>query len=74
MCFPDYDVNYEKMETLQGYLESGTWDVDTCWSEEARMLQKIAVVTPAKLEGEKGKSFIHNYFRSLRLVDKEVSR
>ena len=60
------------METLMEYLKSGTWDVDTSWSEEARSLQNMAVVEPRKLVGEKGKKLIHRYFRSLRMVDKEV--
>jgi len=54
------------------YLKSGTWDVDTSWSGEARSLQNMAVVEPRKLVGEKGAKLIHRYFRSLRMVDKEV--
>ena len=54
------------------YLKSGTWDVDTSWSAEARSLQNMAVVEPQRLEGKKGEKFVHEYFKSLRMVDKEV--
>ena len=72
MCLSDYGVGYEKMETLIEYLKSGTWDVDTSWSGEARSLQNMAVVEPRKLEGTMGGELVHGYFRSLRMVDKEV--
>ena len=61
------------MEILQEYLKSGTWDVDTSWSGEARMLQNMAVVEPQKLSGKKGEKLIHEHFRSLRMIDKEVN-
>lgn len=67
-----YGANLERLEILQEYLKSGTWDRDTSWSEEASKLQNIAVNTPHLLTGDKGKQYILDFFRNLRMVDKEV--
>nr|XP_039249055.1 leucine-rich repeat-containing protein 43-like [Styela clava] len=64
----DYGVQHEKMEVLQEYLHSGTWDVDTSWSEEAASLRQLAVSEPWKIN----KKFIWHYFKTLRLIDKEI--
>lgn len=65
----DYGVQHEKMEVLQEYLHSGTWDVDTSWSEEAASLRQIAVSEPWKIS----KKFVWQYFKTLRLIDKEIN-
>lgn len=68
--FLDYGAQHEKMEVLQEYLNSGTWDVDTTWSQEAANLRSLAVSEPWKIN----KKFIWKYFRTLRLIDKQVAK
>nr|CAB3263519.1 leucine-rich repeat-containing protein 43-like [Phallusia mammillata] len=69
----DYGVQYEKMEVLQEYLNSGTWDVDTSWSPEAANLRSVAVSQPWKLDGVKGMKFTHEFFKNLRIIDQQVN-
>ena len=73
MCNSDYGIQYEKMDVLQEYLNSGTWDVDTSWSKEAAQLRSLAVSEPWKINDDaKGTKFIHHFFKSLRIIDKQV--
>jgi len=60
------------MEVLQEFLNSGTFDVDTTWSKEAADLRTLAVLEPWKLTGNAGVEFIHSFFKSLRIIDKQV--
>nr|XP_002125292.2 leucine-rich repeat-containing protein 43-like [Ciona intestinalis] len=70
----DYGVQYEKMEVLKEYLNSGTWDVDTSWSNEAADLRSLAISQPWKLSGGKNSSqFIQEFFKSLRIIDKQIT-
>ncbi|CAK8694317.1 unnamed protein product [Clavelina lepadiformis] len=70
----DYGIQYEKMDVLQEYLNSGTWDVDTSWSKEAAQLRSLAVSEPWKINDDaKGTKFIHHFFKSLRIIDKQIT-
>lgn len=70
MDFTDYDVQQEKIEVLDEFLYSGTWDADTSWSKEAEGLRRLSVSDPSKIDED----FIWKQFETLRLIDKEVSR
>lgn len=67
----DYGANHEKMETLEEYVGSrfSPWHLDYSWSQEARELREIAVKSPWLIDD----SFVLNYFKTLRIVDKNVS-
>ncbi|XP_071093014.1 leucine-rich repeat-containing protein 43-like [Haliotis cracherodii] len=67
----DYGANHEKMETLQEYVGSrfSPWHLDYSWSQEARELREIAVKSPWLIDD----SFVLNYFKTLRIVDKNVT-
>lgn len=46
------------------------WRHDAMWSPQALPLRQLAVLTPERLHAP----FIYNYFTSLRIVDRDVSR
>lgn len=46
------------------------WRHDVMWSPQALPLRQLAVQTPERLHAP----FIYNYFTSLRIVDRDVSR
>lgn len=65
----NYNLQHEKIEVLKEYLNSGTWDVDTTWSGEVASLRKLAVSQPSIIS----KKFICNYFKTLRLISKQIT-
>lgn len=67
----DFGAQHEKTETLEEYLGSAKspWSLDYSWSEEAKQLREIAVKSPWLIDD----SFVLNHFKTLRIVDKNVS-
>ncbi|XP_005091563.1 leucine-rich repeat-containing protein 43 [Aplysia californica] len=61
----------EKSESLQELVSShfSPWHLDYSWSEEAKKLREIAVKSPWLID----QNFVLNYFKTLRIVDKNVS-
>ena len=60
----------EKSEALQELVNShfSPWHLDYSWSEEAKELREIAVKSPWLID----QNFVLNYFKTLRIVDKNV--
>ena len=60
----------EKSEVLQELVSShfSPWHLDYSWSEEAKQLREIAVKSPWLIDT----NFVLNYFKTLRIVDKDV--
>lgn len=67
----DFGAEHEKTETLQEYVGSklSPWNLDYSWSEEAKQLREIAVKSPWLIDD----NFILSHFKTLRIVDKQVS-
>jgi hypothetical protein len=67
----DFGASHEKTETLQEYVSSkhSPWHLDYSWSEEAKQLREIAVKSPWLIDN----NFILSHFKTLRIVDKNVS-
>ncbi|KAJ8313023.1 LOW QUALITY PROTEIN: hypothetical protein KUTeg_010396 [Tegillarca granosa] len=67
----DYGAEHEKTETLQEYVsrKRSPWHLDYSWSEEAKQLREIAVKSPWLIDD----NFVLNYFKTLRIVDKNVT-
>ncbi|XP_036382154.1 leucine-rich repeat-containing protein 43-like [Megalops cyprinoides] len=61
----------EEQEDLIELLTSplSPWRQEESWSPQATALRQLSIRTPARLSD----SFIHEYFRTLRIVDKGVS-
>ncbi|KAK3787039.1 hypothetical protein RRG08_037317 [Elysia crispata] len=61
----------EKSEVLQELVSShfSPWHLDYSWSEEAKQLREIAVKSPWLIDT----NFVLNYFKTLRIVDKDVT-
>ncbi|GFO37698.1 leucine-rich repeat-containing protein 43 [Plakobranchus ocellatus] len=61
----------EKSEALQELVSShfSPWHLDYSWSEEAKELREIAVKSPWLID----KNFVLNYFKTLRIIDKEIT-
>ena len=71
LYFTDFGAQHEKTETLEEYLGSAKspWSLDYSWSEEAKQLREIAVKSPWLIDD----SFVLNHFKTLRIVDKNVT-
>ena len=61
-------AQYEFVEDLKELASKAPYHVDYSWSNEAKELREIAVLTPEKLNH----CFILKHFKSLRIVDKKV--
>ncbi|CAE1331336.1 unnamed protein product [Acanthosepion pharaonis] len=61
----DYDVKYERVETLLEYATSplSPWSTDCSWSNEAAKLRQIAITAPHKIT----ENFICSYFKTLTI-------
>jgi len=68
----DYGARYEKTETLEEYVGSAKspWHLDYSWSQEAKELRELAVKSPWLIDDK----FVLGYFKTLRIVNKNVSR
>ncbi|XP_072044181.1 leucine-rich repeat-containing protein 43-like isoform X2 [Amphiura filiformis] len=66
----DYGANKEQEEALEEFVTSkfSPYSVDYSWSDEAKGLREIAVKSPWLITED----FIHNHFKTLRIVDKNV--
>ncbi|XP_052800476.1 leucine-rich repeat-containing protein 43-like isoform X2 [Mya arenaria] len=67
----DFGAQHEKTETLQEYVGSARspWSLDYSWSQEAKKLRELAVKSPWLIDD----SFVFNYFKTLRIVNKNVT-
>ena len=63
-------VQMEKSEALQDMVSShfSPWHLDYSWSKEAKELREVAVKSPWLID----RDFVLNYFKTLRIVDKNV--
>ncbi|XP_022085876.1 leucine-rich repeat-containing protein 43-like isoform X2 [Acanthaster planci] len=68
----DYGSSNEQEETLEELISSpfSPYSVDYSWSSEAKQLRDLAVKSPWLIN----KEFILGHFKSLRIVDKNVSK
>ena len=71
MISTDYVVQTEKTDQLEEYVKShhSPWHLDYSWSQEARQLREMAVKSPWLVDAK----YVHNYFKTLKIVDKNVS-
>ena len=71
ICIYTVLAQKEKSEALQELVSShfSPWHLDYSWSEEAKTLREIAVKSPWLIDQQ----FVLNYFKTLRIVDKNVS-
>ncbi|CAH1802398.1 unnamed protein product, partial [Owenia fusiformis] len=67
----DYGAQHEKTELLEEYVKAkkSPWNLDYSWSDEAKQLREIAVKSPWLIDDK----FILSHFKTLRIVDKNVS-
>ncbi|KAK3083802.1 hypothetical protein FSP39_003399 [Pinctada imbricata] len=67
----EYGPQHEKTETLEEYVGSkhSPWHLDYSWSSEAKNLRELAVKSPWLIDDH----FVLNYFKTLRIVDKNVT-
>jgi hypothetical protein len=67
----EYGANHEKTEKLEEYVtsKSSPWHLDYSWSKEAKNLRELAVKSPWLIDD----NFILNFFKTLRICDKDVS-
>ncbi|XP_075425329.1 leucine-rich repeat-containing protein 43 [Ascaphus truei] len=65
------DPEEESLDALKGLLrcELSPWALEDSWSSEAQHLRDLAVKCPELINDK----FIFSYFKSLRVVDKEVN-
>ncbi|XP_074641476.1 leucine-rich repeat-containing protein 43-like isoform X2 [Tubulanus polymorphus] len=68
----DYGANYERAETREEYVNSkySPWHLDYSWSNEACNLRMVAAKSPWLIDDR----FVFNYFKTLRIIDKNVTR
>ncbi len=71
LYFLDYGPQHEKTEALSELVSSkrSPWNLDYSWSREAGDLRRIAVRSPWLVD----ENFILSHFKTLRIVNKEVS-
>ncbi len=69
--FTDYGAQKEQEEALEELVTSkfSPYSVDYTWSDEAKGLRELAVKSPWLITDD----FIHKHFKTLRIVDKNVS-
>ncbi|XP_047447868.1 leucine-rich repeat-containing protein 43-like [Mugil cephalus] len=72
--FPCGNGQWRQMESTDVLLDllncpQSPWWKDESWSAQTSSLRQLAVLTPERLNPD----FIHSYFTSLRIVDKDVS-